>query len=50
MIATRLADLITAQRKMKEADQQIKQQINEQMEKKKQKIAARRAEKEAAGG
>ncbi len=53
LVATRLADLITAQKKMKEADQQIKEQIREQMEKEKRreelrKIAARKAEKEGA--
>jgi hypothetical protein len=52
-VSIRLAELITAQKQLKDANKQIKQQVQEQMEKKKKKdelkkIAAKRAEKEAA--
>jgi hypothetical protein len=53
LVEARLAALITPQKKMKEADQQIKKQLREQIEKEKRKeelksAAARRVEEEEA--
>ncbi len=53
LITVRLTELIAAQKQLKDANMQIKQQVQEQMEKKEKKdelkkIATERAEKEAA--